>query len=180
MKIVQQLEGNLPRGVRFVGSHPLAGSEKSGAGEANGDLFEGRAVVVTPTQNTKDEDFDSLVDFWEALGGKVFEMSPEGHDRAVATTSHVPHLLASALAAALPEEYYPLAGGGLLDTTRIAAGAPDLWRQILLSNRQNLLLALGPVEHALAALRSAIVNKDGDALEYLLSLGKQTRDALGS
>jgi len=124
--------------VRFVGSHPLAGNEKSGPEHATADLFVDRMVVVTPSENTQTDDLRAVVYLWEALGAKVCEMSPEEHDRAVAATSHLPHLVAAAIAGSTPEEYVSLTGNGWQDTTRIAAGDPALWRQIMLANRDNL------------------------------------------
>jgi prephenate dehydrogenase len=178
--IVAQCTATPAPGVHFLGGHPLAGSEKSGPTEAHADLFEGRAMVLTPTADTRDEDFNALLETWTALGSRVLEMSPAGHDRAVASTSHLPHLLASILAAVTPREFFPLAAGGLLDTTRVAAGDAELWRQILLANRRNVLLALEPFERALAKFREAISGNDPDLLGHLLAVGKQHRDELGA
>ncbi len=178
--IVEALDGALPRGCRFLGSHPLAGSEKTGAMHARADLFEGRIVVLTPTKNTQAKDYDELESFWSALGSVVIQMSPEDHDLALAVTSHVPHLLAAALAACLPEHWFRLTGTGVLDTTRIAAGDPDLWTHIVLQNRDNVLAGLSRFEREVAALRAAIENRDEDRLRELLALAKKNRDALGS
>ena len=136
------LDDGLPRGCRFLGSHPVAGSEKTGVSHAPADLFDGRVAVLTPTRNTRAEDFDLLEEFWEALGSVVVRMAPEEHDRALAITSHLPHLAAAALAATLPEQYFRLTGTGILDATRLAGGDPELWKQILLQNRENVLAAL--------------------------------------
>ncbi|MHC4399376.1 MAG: prephenate dehydrogenase [Planctomycetota bacterium] len=178
--IVEPLDGALARGCRFLGSHPLAGSEKSGPANADADLFEGRLAVVTPTRNTRAEDYDRLEQFWSALGSVVIQMPPGEHDRAVALTSHLPHAAAAALAAALPEAYFRLAGTGFLSTSRIAAGDPDLWSQILLLNRENVLAALGAYREQLAALCKAIEEEDGTGVKDLLTLAKKTRDALGN
>jgi prephenate dehydrogenase len=178
--IVEALDGALPRGCRFLGSHPLAGSEKSGPVHAHADLFEGRIVVLTPTKNTHAEDYDRLEAFWSALGSVVIQMSPEEHDRALAVTSHVPHLAAAAVAASLPENWFRLAGAGALDTTRIASGDPELWTHIFLQNRDNVLAGLSRCEHELAALRAAIENRDEERLRNLLAVAKKNRDALGS
>jgi len=178
--IVTALDGQLPRGCRFLGSHPLAGSEKAGALHARADLFEGRIAVLTPTRNTRAEDYDTLDDFWSALGSVVVRMSAEEHDRALALVSHLPHLTAAALAAILPETYFRLASAGLLDTTRVASGEPSLWTQIFRQNRENVLAALGQYEKHLAALREAIEHGDEMTLKQLLTVAKKNRDALGS
>ncbi|MCR4413990.1 MAG: prephenate dehydrogenase/arogenate dehydrogenase family protein [Thermoguttaceae bacterium] len=179
-RIVEALDGQLPRGCRFLGSHPLAGSEKAGAANARADLFEGRVALLTPTRNTRAEDFDALEAFWSQLGSVVIQMSPADHDRALALTSHLPHLIAAALAGVQSECYFRLAGAGLLDTTRIAAGDPELWRQIFVQNRQNVLAALDQFEAQLSAFRAAIRDGNEDALEELLAIAKKNRDALGS
>lgn len=178
--IVEALDGQLPRGCRFLGSHPLAGSEKAGAAHASADLFEGHIAILTPTKNTHAEDFDALEAFWSALGSVVIQMPPEEHDRALAATSHLPHLVAAALAGILPENCFRLAAAGVLDATRIASGDPELWTQILLQNRENVLAAMGQYERALGAMRKAIVAGDQDALRELLTVAKKNRDALGS
>lgn len=178
--IVEALDEGLPRGCRFLGSHPIAGGEKAGAANSKAELFEGRITVLTPTKNTRAEDFDSLEAFWSALGSVVIQMAPVDHDRALALTSHLPHLVAAALALVQPECYYRLGGAGLLDSTRIAAGEPGLWQQIFAHNRENVVAALDRFEKQLAALRAAVQQGDAAALEDLLMAAKKNRDALGS
>ncbi len=178
--IVRKLNGALPRSAVFVGSHPLAGSEKPGCEHARANLFDGRVVVVTPSRATSAGDFQRTADFWSALGGSVFVMSPQAHDRALASTSHLPHLLAAALARATAEADLPLVAGGWRDCTRIAAGNTELWTQILGDNRQNLLKSLGRFEKSLAGFRSAIERGDLRRLTRLLQEAKRIRDAVGS
>ena len=131
--------GNGRRGVRFLGGHPIAGSEQKGIAHARDDLFDGRACVLTPTGKTDPADLAKLTEFWTALGARVVKMSPADHDRALAAISHAPHVIAAALAAATPPADLSLAAGGWLDTTRIAAGDASLWQQILLANPANVL-----------------------------------------
>ena len=178
--IVEALDAGLPRGCRFLGSHPLAGSEKSGAGNASADLFEGRVAIVTPTPNTRTEDFQRIEEFWEGLGSVVIQMSPAEHDRALAMSSHLPHVAAAALAATLPEKYFRLAGTGMLDTTRLAAGDPELWKQILMFNRENVVAALEQYGAKLTALHAALRDGNQDELARILTAAKKNRDALGS
>jgi len=178
--IAAALDSGLARECRFLGSHPLAGSEKTGPQNASADLFEGRVAILTPTKNTRAEDFDSLEEFWQSLGSVVVRMSPEEHDEAMALTSHLPHLAAAALALSVPEKYFRLVGPGLLDTTRIAGGDPELWRQILTHNRANALAALEQFGAKLSALRAALRNNNQEELVRLLAQSKKNRAALGS
>ncbi len=170
----------LPVATNFVGSHPLAGSEKSGVEHARENLLDRKLVIVTPDQSSVATRVQVTEQLWQALGARTFRMSPHEHDAAVARTSHLPHILASALAAATPTEVLPLAASGWCDTTRVASGGADLWRQILEENRQPIIAALedfvGDLQQWLTALRDS----DGIHLEKLLLEGKQKRDALGN
>jgi prephenate dehydrogenase len=165
-----------PNDARFVGSHPIAGNEKSGVEHGSAELFVGRAVVVTPSANTKPSDTKAIQAFWTALDAKVMLLSPAEHDVAMAAVSHLPHLLASAIAASTPERYLELCGTGWQDTTRIAAGDPQLWQGILQSNRENLLASLAEFERVLANFSNALKWNDPLELERLLALGKKRRD----
>ncbi|MAT68064.1 MAG: prephenate dehydrogenase [Planctomycetaceae bacterium] len=164
---------------RWIGSHPLAGDHRTGPEAARADLLEGRTVVVTPEDDTAPGLVDRVTEFWEALGAEVVRLSPEEHDWAVAATSHLPHLVASALAAATPEDWLRLAATGWGDTTRIAAGDVELWTQIFTQNRGAVLDALRRFEHRLAQLTAAIENDDRPALAEQLQDAKRIRDALG-
>jgi prephenate dehydrogenase len=166
--------------VPFIGSHPLAGNEKKGPQHATAELFTGRTVILTPTAESRQEDRARLAEFWSALGANVVEMPADEHDRALASTSHLPHLAAAAIAAATPEKYVTLTAGGWQDTTRIAAGDPVLWRQIILANRTNVLAALDDLSTRLTAWRQAIEAADAAKLEKLLAEAKRIRDAVGS
>jgi prephenate dehydrogenase len=178
--IVEALDDGLPRGCRFLGSHPLAGSEKTGPSHARAELFEGRLAIVTPTRNTRPADYDRIERFWSDLGSVVVRMSADEHDRAMAITSHLPHAVAAALATTLPEACFRLSGTGFRDTTRLAAGSPELWTQIISLNRDNVLAALARFEEQLATLRTAIYEDDLSALNDLLGKAKKNRDALGN
>jgi prephenate dehydrogenase len=179
-EIVAALEGILPRQSRFVGSHPLAGGEKSGPEAASADLFVDRTVVITPTPATHEDDVVAVRSFWTGLGANVVCMSADEHDRILAVTSHLPHLAAAALAAATPVEALPLAASGWLDTTRVAAGDAELWKQILLANRSNVLTALGRYGKTLTSFRRALERGDNARLVELLAEAKLRRDSLGN
>lgn len=179
-QIVSQLHGRLPRDVRFVGSHPLAGSEKAGPAAANAELLTGRIVVVTPGDDTRQEDVERTNGLWTSLGADVCRMSPAEHDEALAATSHLPHLAASAVAAATPRDFLPLVAGGWLDTTRVAAGDAELWTQIFRSNRGQLLTAVGRLEASLGEFRRALEQDDRRRLTKLLAEAKHVRDWAGT
>ncbi len=178
--IVSSLNGGLTDGVRFVGSHPLAGSERSGPEAATADLFEGRVVVVTPCRTTNKGAAEEVADFWSGLGATVFMMSPEEHDATLASTSHLPHLVASLLAGATPKADLPLTATGWEDTTRIAAGDPGLWTQIFLDNRANVLKSLARFEKTMQQAKAAVERGDAKTLKRLLAEAKAIRDAVGS
>jgi prephenate dehydrogenase len=172
-------EGTAGLGSRFIGSHPIAGDHRTGPEHARGDLFEGRTVVVTPEDDTPAGLVERAQSFWESLGANVELLSPEEHDRALAATSHLPHLVAAALAAATPEEWLRLAGTGWGDTTRIAAGDVGLWTQIFRQNRAGVIDALRRFEYQLAELAGALAEDDAVTLAAQLQEAKRIRDALG-
>jgi prephenate dehydrogenase len=166
-RIVARLETELTNRVAFVGSHPLAGSEKSGVAMARPDLFEGRVCVITKTSRTPKRPLEIVDEFWRALGARVVRMSPESHDQALAYTSHLPHLTAAALSVLLPEEYKEFVASGFRDTTRIAASDPALWSSIFLENAGPLLESLRAYEHVLREFRDALKSGDARGLEQL-------------
>lgn len=178
--IVEALDQELPNGCRFLGSHPLAGGERAGASHAQAELFEGRVTILTPTKNTRAEDFDLLENFWSGLGSMVIQMAADEHDRVLAVTSHLPHAAASVLASLVPANCFRLTGAGFLDTTRVASGDPDLWTQIFVQNRENMSAVLGQYTAKLQALSDAIRAGDEARIRELLALAKTKRDALGS
>jgi prephenate dehydrogenase len=169
-----------PRHMPFVGSHPIAGSERSGPEAARADLFDNRVVVVTKSEISGDHVVDTIEQFWQSLGARVVRMTPDEHDAALARTSHLPHLVASALSVATPEECLQFAATGWQDTTRIAAGEVELWRQIFLANRGHTLKALTDFETVLSRFRHALESADGSLLAELLAEGKRRRDAMGN
>lgn len=183
-RIVARVTAEWPTGdpVRFVGAHPLAGSEKSGVAAARADLLTGALCVVTPTVPTDSAASSRIQQFWRELGMRVRVMEPAAHDEVLARTSHLPHLAAAALASLLQPGDRDLSGTGLRDTTRIAAGDPDLWLAIVRENRAPIAAALRDLEHTLADLRAALSdpNPDDAAVHRLLAVGKKQRDALNA
>jgi cyclohexadieny/prephenate dehydrogenase len=178
--IVNSLIGRLPGGARFVGGHPLAGSEKSGLQFADARLFEGRLVVLTPSDHFHPDAVAAVTEFWKGLGARVKEMTPEDHDRAVAITSHLPHLVAAALAGMLPADLRELVASGFRDTTRVAGGDPCLWTAIFQQNEAALRQTLDKFQLALGRCFNDGDRLDMSHLQKLLAEGKRNRDALGS
>ncbi len=164
----------------FCGSHPLAGSDRSGVEHAEPDLLDGKLVIVTPTPNIKADLVERTEALWQSLGSKTLQLSPETHDQAIARTSHLPHLVASALAAATPEELLPLVASGWRDTTRVAAGNVDMWLQIVAENRAEVLASLEGFADHLQTWLNALRAPDSEQLEQLLTAGKQQRDRVGN
>ncbi|MCA9249294.1 MAG: prephenate dehydrogenase/arogenate dehydrogenase family protein [Planctomycetales bacterium] len=179
-QLVAEIESRADTVIRFVGSHPLAGAECSGPEHGQADLFKNRTVVVTPTSRTALSDKETITKFWKKLGAQIVELTPAKHDEALAATSHLPHLAAAAIAASTPERYLQLVATGWADTTRIAAGDADLWRQIFFANRSHVLAAMDTFEGHWKAFRLAIELGDGDKLTTLLTEAKRIRDALGN
>ncbi|MEO1495717.1 MAG: prephenate dehydrogenase/arogenate dehydrogenase family protein [Planctomycetota bacterium] len=164
---------------RFVGAHPLAGDHRAGAEFARADLFDGAATVITPVAGASDDAQHRVAAFWEALGSRVYALSPAEHDARLARTSHLPHVAASAVAAITPEADLSLAATGWADTTRVAAGSPSLWRDILLANSEATAEAVDRLREELAQMAVALHAADGDQIEKILQRGKRRRDALG-
>jgi len=165
---------------RFVGGHPIAGSHRRGPDAADAKLFEGRVTVVTPVAATPAADTEAVAGFWSAIGSTVFMMPPREHDRLLAITSHAPHVVAAAVAAATPADARPLTAGGWRDTTRIAAGDPDLWADILLDNAGDVAKALSRIAAVTEKILAALESGDRRRLVSLLKRAKEDRDAVGS
>jgi prephenate dehydrogenase len=167
------------RPLAFVGSHPLAGSEQAGYRVARTDLFRGATVIVTPTEATELAALKKTTEFWEALGARVSSLDPETHDRTVAAISHLPHLIACALvdgAARVEPTALEFAARGFRDTTRIAAGDPDMWTEIFLANRDALTATVAAFREALGELQQVIDDGRADAVRAVLARIKATRD----
>lgn len=171
-------EGPFHRGCRFIGSHPIAGKERSGPENAEGDLFEKRLTVLSPSSSICDLDVGRLSSFWRRLGSAVVCVSPEEHDRILARTSHLPHLLSAMLAEMLQDGDRPYTGSGFRSTTRLASGIPSLWRDIVSNNPKAILEAIRRFEAGLAALREDIENENWDGLALFLESAKRSRDIL--
>ena len=154
--VVAVAERELPGGVHFVGSHPMAGSEKRGVEFARADLFQNALCILTPTGKTDKAAAEGVEGFWKSLGMRTTRLSPAEHDRLLAEVSHLPHALAAALVSLQSEKALGLAGKGFLDATRIAGGDGALWRDILMDNRDNLLASIGELKKHLGELEKLL------------------------
>lgn len=164
----------------FVPAHPIAGKEVSGIEHADPDLYTNHQVILTPIERTLSAQLQKAVDVWSALGCRVLKMSPEQHDAAFAAVSHLPHLLAFAMMNSITgqpqgKDYLSLAGPGFRDFTRIAAGDPKVWRDIMVSNREELLNQSKIFQRNLQALELMISSGNAEALEGLLEQASNTR-----
>jgi len=167
-ELVADLECVMPEGVDFVGSHPIAGSDKSGIDDSRGSLFVGARCIVTPTLRSSKEAVAKVASLWTASGGLVECMDPFRHDEIFALVSHMPHIIAYALVNAVESinpECVEYSGGGFKDTTRIAASSPELWRDICIMNRDNLLNVLDSFKANLFKIEQCLKESDWAGIE---------------
>ena len=183
--LVERMEALVPAGIRVVGTHPIAGNEKTGVEAASLDLFRDALCILTPTSQTDPEALAKVRRLWEACGTRTREMEPLLHDRVLAAVSHLPHVLAFALVnatATFQERNMPyldlqaFAGGGYKDTTRIAASSPEMWRDICLWNRDNLLHQIELYEARLNHIKAILKAGDAEGLTREFTQAKQLRE----
>lgn len=165
---------------QFVGSHPIAGGHHSGVEHAVGTLLDGALVIITPSEETPPELVQRMTEFWESMGSRTCCVSAKEHDEALAISSHLPHMVASALATATPDEILQFVGKGWMDSTRIASSNTQLWRQILEENHASALQAMKNFATICASWVDALEKADFDRVEQLLKAGKATREAVAS
>ncbi len=166
---------------QFVPGHPIAGTEKSGAAAALHDLYKDRRVLLTPNADTPAESLQRIQQMWQATGAIVEQMSAEHHDKVLAATSHLPHMLAFGLVDSLArmddvEEIFRYAAGGFRDFTRIASSDPTMWRDICINNREALMQSMQRYLDDMKAIYSAVDQADADALMEIFSRAKSLRD----
>jgi len=176
--VVESAETILPSSVHFVGSHPMAGSEKRGVEYARADLFQGARCILTPTRKTDPVALEKVDQFWQRLGMRTERMTPDEHDKRICDVSHLPHAVAAALVAMQSDEALPLAGKGFLDTTRIAGGDGALWRDILVDNRDNLIDGLTRFRGTLDELIRLLEPGQREALAKWLDAAAERRAKL--
>src|SRR5208283_681469 len=180
--VVRELELLIQKsGAHLVGSHPMAGAEKTGVSAARTDLFVNTVCVMTPTKKTNQAALKKVEQFWRAMGSRVLRLTPEIHDSLVSRSSHLPHIIAATLAShvlnpAHPKPQAALCANGFRDTTRIASGSPEMWRDIALANRRNLAQALDGFTRDLQKLRRALKRGNSRKITAFFEQAKQRRD----
>jgi prephenate dehydrogenase len=178
LAIVEAAEKHFPPHVMFVGSHPMAGSEKSGIAEARADLFKDAECIMTPTAKTNRMARDKIKQVWTVMGAKVKFMEPAVHDEVMAYVSHLPHMMAFALARSISEDHFQHGASSLKDTTRIAGSSPQMWADICSSNYRNVIKAIDESVKSLSDIRKAVVDRDETALIQLFNQAKAKREIL--
>ena len=178
--VVEVARKLLPSHAKFVGSHPMAGSEKRGVEFARADLMGGALCITTPNESTDAGALESVESFWKLLGMRTTRLSPVEHDRRLADVSHLPHAVAAALVAIQSDGALDLAGKGFADTTRIAAGDGGLWRDILLDNRDHVIAGIERLSGELARLAARLRADDAQGVKEWLDAAAARRDELSS
>ena len=176
--VVNALAGLLPK---FVGSHPMAGSEQAGIEAARRELFDNTVCIVTPREDTDKAALNLVFEFWKSLGCQVRTLAPQEHDEIVARISHLPHLVAAAVVNVVCSDgAHPLnfVGPGFKDFSRIASGPPEMWTEIAVENRQEIARGLDHLIEELGKLRAALENADAIELRAMLKRAKHYRDEL--
>lgn len=182
--VVTKAEKSLPESLYFVGAHPMAGSEKSGVKAAHADLFEGAKCILTPTESTNQAAFQVVKKLWETVGANVRTMSPEEHDYLIAAASHLPHVIACVLTQTVANlethqnRALDFTATGFRDSTRIAAGSPNVWESILSDNSQSLVKMIDEFIDILNVFKQSLNDFDKERLRELLIDAKMTRDSI--
>ena len=178
--LLQLMRTPVYTGIRFVGGHPIAGSENFGPLAAKENLFSGKRCILTPEMDTDRDVVRKVCEIWESIGSMVSEMDAEDHDQMFASVSHLPHLLAYASIQAISDSSTPEAlshsGAGLKDFSRIASSSPEMWADIFLENQENLLSRMNTFKDVVAKLEDAIKRNDKEKLIELLARAKTERD----
>jgi len=171
-EVVREITSLLPEGASYVGSHPIAGSDRSGIETASAGLFRDALCIVTPVEGTDQAALDTVESLWKEVGAKVLRMTPDEHDRVFSSVSHLPHVAAFALVksvADLDPEYVKYAGQGFRDTTRIAMSSPEMWADICISNSRNLMDQIDILTKNLNQMRTLIEQGDRESLVRIFS-----------
>ncbi|TBR15744.1 prephenate dehydrogenase [bacterium] len=175
-KVVNQLSKIFPN---FIGTHPMAGSEKKGVMNSQVNLFKDSLCIITPVKKTNKQALHRISQLWKSLGVKVFYLKPAQHDRIISFVSHLPHLVAFSMINNVAVNFMKFASTSLRDGTRVAASDPQMWRDILLTNRGNILKAVRSFQKQLELIENAVANKDSAKLSKIIKEANKRRRALG-
>ena len=181
-KLVRDMETLMPEGVFFVGGHPIAGSNHSGIDTATADIFKGAKCIITPTENTDQTAIEIVIAIWKAFGSIVKLINPDEHDRIYASVSHLPHLIAYLIVntvADIDSSYLNFSGQGFMDTTRIASSSPELWRDICILNKDNLLESIEIFKNNLDRVSQYLRALDSESLERDFKKARTLREGIG-
>ena len=182
--LLSEMEDIIPSGTYFVGGHPIAGKEKSGVKAAYAQLFQDAKCILTPTPRTNTDAVNAVQKMWEAAGARVLRMTPEAHDHVFAAVSHLPHVIAYALVNTLleleneSEGTISYSAGGFRDFTRIAASHPEMWLDICLMNKKNILEMIDRYESSITKIKSLIQSDDAEGLYKEFEMARQVREKL--
>jgi len=181
-KLVRDMEKLMPRDVFFVGGHPIAGSDRSGIDTAAAEIFKGAKCIITPTQNTDQSALERVTALWKTFGSVIRLLDPDEHDRIYAAVSHLPHLIAYEIVntvSDMNESYLAFSGQGFMDTTRIASSQPELWRDICILNKDNLLESIEIFRNNLDRVSQYLRAYDSESLERDFKRARTLREGIG-
>ena len=180
--LVYEMEKAIPEGVHYIGAHPIAGSDRSGIDSSDAGLFAGAKCIITPTEDSDARAQETVTEVWKSLGAQVVAMKPDRHDNIYAFVSHLPHLISYALVNTVSGKdgsYFEFSGQGFKDVTRIASSSPELWRDICLLNRENLLETISFFQKNLDSLSRYLRANDAASLEREFTKARTLREGLG-
>lgn len=177
-KIVSDVESSLPDNLFYVGGHPIAGTENCGISNSDKALFRDKKVFLTPTSSTDSKALEKISNMWETVGSNIFTLSPGLHDSIFSLVSHLPHVVAYSLVNSVlmnseVDDIFEYAGGGLRDYTRVASSSPEMWKEIFVMNRENVLHAIRGFKNSIEEIESAI--ESGDEKRLLAHLSRAAK-----
>jgi prephenate dehydrogenase len=181
-KLVREIEKIIPGHVSYIGGHPIAGSDRSGIDSASAGLFRNAKCIITPTENSNADALEKIQGLWKALGSDILTLNPEEHDRIYASVSHLPHLIAYAMVntvADMDRSYLDFSGKGFMDATRIASSSEELWNDICLLNRDNLVEVIAVFQKNLDMLNQYLKAGNSDSLKNAFRKARTLRETIG-
>ena len=181
-RLVREIEKILPKSVHYIGGHPIAGSDRSGIDSANSGLFRNAKCIITPTENSAPDALEKIQALWKSLGSDILNLNPEEHDRIYASVSHLPHVVAYAMVntvADMDRSYLDFSGKGFMDATRIASSSEELWNDICLLNRDNLVEVIAVFQKNLQRLEQYLKTGNSDSLKNEFRKARILREQIG-